>query len=420
MFSGRTARYAAAGVLVVVSAVAVLLFGRSTPTPVVGVIFATDPWQRGSVGPLAIIDVPEGLAPLFITPDGIGNSVATIDIPAGTFLTPEMLRAPGAALDDEEGLSRLRLAANADLWPSPGPAPGDEAVIGPVGSACALLVTELLEWDAEGGTATVAASPATAEMLITTGDLAVWPPAAGTWVPCPAPEVQPPPIVDTPPGTTRMRLAASVALWPAPGPAPGDEAVIGPVGSACALLVTELLDVAESGGVTVAVTPDDAATVAAAGEVAVWPPGTGAWPPCEHVVPEGTSPIRLLVDTTHWSPPDPAAGDVAVIGSALSGCAWMIAPLLAGDAATASLAARPDAAARLMAEPLLSMWRPTTDGTWPFCDNAPAPAPAPGPAPTGDPAADPAPALSRAAAAAQQCRAAGGTWNEDTLECLDA
>ena len=157
MFTGRAARYASAGALVVVTVVLVLLFGRAPPPPVVGVVFATEAWPRGAIGELAILDVPESLAPLFVTPDGIGQSVAAFDIPANTFLTAGMLRAPGADLDDGSGLSRLRLPADVTLWPAPGPAAGDEAVIGPTGRACALVVTELL--DIDEGTVTFAASP---------------------------------------------------------------------------------------------------------------------------------------------------------------------------------------------------------------------------------------------------------------------
>ena len=132
MFSGRTARLAAAGGLVAVAVVLVLLFGRTPPTQVVGVLYASEPWPRGTVGEVLVLDVPGDLAPLFVTPDGIGNSVAAIDIPRGTFLTAEMLRPPGPLLG-QEGLTSLRLVAASDLWPAPGPSGGDEAVVGIAG-----------------------------------------------------------------------------------------------------------------------------------------------------------------------------------------------------------------------------------------------------------------------------------------------
>ena len=123
------------------------------------VIFATGPWPRGGTAGLAILDVPQNLAPLLVAPDAIGDRVAAFDIPANTFLTPGMLRPPGADLGDGDGLSRLRLPAAVELWPHPGPFGGYVAVIGPSESSCALIVTELLEVDAGGGGVTVASIP---------------------------------------------------------------------------------------------------------------------------------------------------------------------------------------------------------------------------------------------------------------------
>ena len=397
MFTGRAARLGAAGALVVVTVVLVLLFGRSTPPPVVGVIFVTQPWPRGTVGELAILDVPESLAPLLVTPDAMGDSVAALDIPANTFITPGMLRAPGADLGDASGLSRLRLAAGLDLWPSPGPAPGDEAVVGPAGTACGLAVAELLDVDA--GSITIAATPEAAGRLITTGDLAIWPPAGGAWPPCPEPETRTP-ILETPPGTARLRLVAGLDLWPPPGPAPGDEAVVGPVGTACALAVTTVLDVDPGGGITIAATPRAADRLITRGNIEVWPSAAVTWPRCDPPIPEGTAPLRLLVDPTHWPPPGPAAGDLAVIGPLGSGCAWMVTELLGADGPSISLAATPDEAARLMAEPALATWPATVEGTWPHCDTAP-----------GEAAGD------AVAMGARECTDAGRTWNRDTREC---
>ena len=402
MFTGRAARYAAAGALVVVTVVLVLLFGRAPPPQVVGVVFATEAWPRGAIGELAILDVPESLAPLFVTPDGIGQSVAAFDIPANTFLTAEMLRPPGADLDDGSGLSRLRLPADVTLWPAPGPAAGDEAVIGPAGRACALVVTELL--DIGEGTVTFAASPKAAGQVLTGVELAVWPPAAGAWPPCPEAEAAAP-VLDTPPGATRLRLLVDLSLWPVPGPAPGAPAVIGRTGEACALVVTELLDAGE-GTVTVAADPSIAARLTAVANLSAWPPAAEGWPLCPNpAVPDGSSPMRFLVETTHWPAPGPAAGDLAVIGPPTEGCAWLIAELLDADGPAISLAATPDVAARLMAETALAAWPPTADGTWPFCDLLDE-----GPAPdeTGPEAAG---------LGERECVEAGGQWNADTREC---
>ena len=385
-----------------VAVVLVLLFGRSTPPPVVGVLFATEVWPRGSIAGVAVVEVPESLAPLFITPDAIGNSVASFDIPANTFITAGMLRAPGAELGDGGGLSRLRLNAGVGLWPLPGPAPGDEAVIARAGSVCALVITELLEVEAEGGSITVALTPATAARVMAADDLTVWPPAGGEWPLCPASD-GPPPILDTPDGTTRIRLAANADRWPLPGPTPGDTAVVGPTRAACSLVTTTVLD-ADVGAVTVAITPRTAALLAARGDLAVWPVGSAAWPSCTPEIPEGTTPIRLPADTLYWPEPGPAAGDLAVIGPSEAGCALLVAELLAADGPTVTLAVAPDVAARLMAEPALTVWPPSTDGTWPFCDFLDV-------EPFEDETGGDAPS------AASECTALGGTWNRDTAEC---
>ena len=402
MLAGRTARLAAAGALVVVAVVLVLLFGRSTPPPVVGVLFATEVWPRGSIAGVAVVDVPEALAPLFITPDGIGNSVAAFDIPANTFITPGMLRAPGADLGDEGGLSRLRLRGDVGLWPLPGPAPGDEAVIGQAAGICALAISELLDVDAQGGSVTVAVTPETARRIITAGDLTVWPPAGGSWPPCP--EEGPQPILDTPPGTTRIRLATNAERWPRPGPGPGDTAVVGPAAAACSLVTTTVLDADETGNVTVAVTPQTAGLLAARGDLAVWPVGSGTWPPCNPEIPEGTAPIRIPADPQYWPAPGPAAGDLAVIGPADAGCALVVSELLGTDGPSVTLAVAPDIAARLMAEPVLAVWPPTTDGTWPFCDFV-----------EGEPVEGEDGEAS--AVGARECTDLGGTWKRDTAEC---
>lgn len=392
MFSGRPARIAAAGVLVAVAVVMVLLFGRATPPAVVGVLFASEPWPRGTVGEVVVIDVPESLAPLFVTPDGLGNSVAAIDIPRGTFITAEMIRPPGPLLG-QEGLTSLRLVATSALWPAPGPASGDEAVVGIAGEACSLTVTELVDVAAEEGTVTVAVTPAVAARLMAQPDLAVWPPVGGTWPECPRPEPPPVPIQATPAGTTRLALTAASNLWPPPGPQPGDRAVVAPAADACALVVTDLLDVdAATGTVVVAADAGDLVALRAAGSLSVWPAGSVAWPSCgpdrwrlHSGVPEGLTPLQVLVNPTYFPPPGPAAGDLVAVGPSGEGCAWLVTELLAAEGPAVSIAVTPDVAVRLMAQPDLAVWAPTTDGTWDMCvDLSDALEPDPEPTPEAD------------------------------------
>ena len=393
MFSGRPARIAAAGVLVAVAVVMVLLFGRAPPPAVVGVLFASEPWPRGTVGEVVVIDVPESLAPLFVTPDGLGNSVAAIDIPRGTFITAEMIRPPGPLLG-QEGLTSLRLVAASALWPAPGPASGDEAVVGIAADACALTVTQLVDVVAEEGTVTVAVTPDVAVQLMAQPDLAVWPPVGGTWPECLSPEPLPEPIQTTPPGTTRLALTAAADLWPPPGPQPGDRAVVAPAAGACALTVTDLLDVdTATGTVVIAAASDDLAALRAAGGLAVWPAGRVAWPSCgpdrwrlHSGVPEGSTPLQILVNPTYFPPPGPAAGDLVAVGPSGEGCAWLVTELLAAEASAVSLAVTPDVAVQLMAQPDLAVWAPTTEGTWDMCADLPdALQPTPEPPPEPDP-----------------------------------
>ncbi len=399
MFSSRTERIVIATALVVVAVILVALFGRSTPPVTAGVLFASEPWPRGSSAASVILEVPERLAPLLVAPDDIGDRVAAIDIPANTFLTPDMLRPPGLDRDGDGGLTRLRLAVRDELWPFPGPFGGDLAVIGNTGSSCALAVTELLDVDAEGGAVTIAVDPVTARQLLSAGDLAVWPPAGTTWPQCLP--VGLPPILETPRGTSRLRLAVNTDRWPAPGPVPGDLGAFGPIARACSVTVTRVLDSDGGGNVTIAVTPQTAARLVPAGDLAVWPPGSAVWPACEPELPVGLAPVRLQVDMAYWPTPGPADGDLAVIGPSGSGCAWIVTNLLRADGVSITLAANPEVAARLMAEPLLAVWSPTTEGTWPYCDDVPVETVT---------AAVP-------AGSASACIGAGRTWNPDTQQC---
>ena len=399
LLSRSKERIAVAVGLVVVAVISVLLFGRSTPPPVVGVLFATEPWPRGDTAGATVLDVPEHLAPLLVTSDEIGERVAAFDIPANTFLTPAMLR-PAVDLEDRDGLGRIRLAVGMELWPLPGPFRGDRAVIGSEGSSCALIITELLDVDTEGSRVTVAVKPEDVQRLIDAGNLSIWPSAGGNWPECP-PSVRAP-IPDTPPGTARIRLATDPGLWPLPGPVPGDLAVIGPPARACAVVVTRVLDADTAGSVTIAVAPEDAARLISANGLAIWPPGAVAWPPCNPPVPDGTAPLRLLVDTTYWPPPGPADGDLAVIGPSGAGCAWLITNLLRSDGPSVTLAVTPTMATRLVAEPTLAVWPPTTDGTWPHCDDDPDES-----------------ATAAAAGSALACAGAGRKWNPDKQQCED-
>ena len=394
-------RLAAAGVLLAVTVVLVVLFGRPAPAPAVGVVVTVEQWTQGTAGQMAVVDVPESLSGLLVTPDGLGNSVAAFDIPANTLLTAAMLTPPAAGDTAELGFARVRLEANVSLWPAPGPRPGDEAVFGRAAGGCALLEAEVLAVE-EGSGALVVAVPPEAVAWAAGGELAAWPPAAGGWPRCAAApsgsaDRSSPPL---PPGKTAVRLAANVSLWPAPGPRPGDEAVFGRAAGGCALLQTEVLaavagdlapdaaafpaDPAGGGmdmapmsalsaagvggsGLVVAVDPDELRGLAAgSGSLWAWPPAAeGGWTPCR-AADEANTLMRFQVDDKLWPRAGgPQPGDRLALGET-GACAAVVAEAVDASPGWVVLEVDPDTARSLIGVSML-VWSPPAGGGWPVC-----------------------------------------------------
>ena len=409
-------RLAAAGVLLAVTVVLVVLFGRPPPSPTVGVLVTVEQWTQGTAGQMTVVDVPESLSGLLVTPDGLGNSVAAFDIPANTLITAAMLRPPLADDSAELGFTRVRLVANVSLWPAPGPQPGDVAVFGRAAGGCALLETEVLSVEEEGGGLVVAVPPE-AVSLAAGGDLSAWPPAAGGWPLCaaaPSAADDRPPPTPLPPGKTAVRLAADVSLWPAPGPQPGDVAVFGRAAGGCALLQTEVLsaasgggglaagaasfagglaggaaagemDLAEmsalaaaggglssgggpQGGLVVAVGPDELRELGE-GSLSAWPPPSGEeWTPCRPPdTDEANTLMRFQVDSKLWPRRGgPQPGDQLALGPTAA-CALVTAEAVYAAPGEVVLEVDPNLARRLSGESSMLVWKTPAGGGWPAC-----------------------------------------------------
>ena len=396
-------RLAAAGVLLAVTVVLVVLFGRPPPSPAVGVVVTVEQWTQGTAGQMAVVDVPESLSGLLVTPDGLGNSVAAFDIPANTLLTAAMLRPPTADDSTDLGFARVRLEADVSLWPAPGPQPGDEAVFGRAAGGCALLEAEVLSVE-EGSGALVVAVPPEAVAWGAGGELSAWPPAAGGWPRCAAaPSVSNDRSSPTslPPGKTAVRLAVDVSLWPAPGPQPGDEAVFGRAAGGCALLEAEVLSSVAAGedlapasaafaadlaggaggggmdiapmsavvggasGLVVAVDPDELRALAA-GPLWVWPPAGEGWAPCP-APDEGNTLMRFQVDDKLWPRRGgPQPGDRLALGET-GACAVVVTEAVDASPGEVVLEVDPDLARSLIGGGSMLVWSPPAGGGWPVC-----------------------------------------------------
>ena len=188
--SPQAQRFAAAGLVVLLVAVALWLFGRpESPEPTVEVVAATEPWPAGrEPGDFLTVEVPETAAALFVTPEGLAGRVAAVAVPAGTVLSDALLADPGAPSAADPAAALLDVAVDMSLWPEPGPAAGDTAVLAVEPGGCAAAVLPVLAADEDS--VVVEADPRLAARL----GPAVWwvweSPVAG-WPECPA-EARPP------------------------------------------------------------------------------------------------------------------------------------------------------------------------------------------------------------------------------------
>ena len=189
--SGQAQRFAAAGLVVVLVAVSVWLFGRSAPPePTLQVVATAEDWPAGrEPGEFVTVELPAAMAGLFVTPDQLVGRVPAAVVPAGSVVSQAMLADPGAGFST--GLASALLAVKVDpsLWPDPGPRPGDAAVLAAEAGGCAAAVLPVIVVDE--GSVVVEVRPELAAVL---GPETWWiwesPPAG--WPACPpAPAEQP-------------------------------------------------------------------------------------------------------------------------------------------------------------------------------------------------------------------------------------
>ncbi|MDE0651690.1 MAG: hypothetical protein OXI12_15260 [Gammaproteobacteria bacterium] len=275
--SPRALRFAAAGLVVLLVAVSVWLFGRPPPPPpTVAVVAATEPWPAGhEPGDFTTIEVPASAARLFVTPAGLHGRVPAVPIPAGAVLSSAMLADPAATASNPEA-TLVTVGADLSLWPPPGPAPGDTAVLSRHPGGCAAAVLPVLA--TTDTQLVVEANPERAALLADTGQWVAWKSPAAGWPECQAAVA----LAPSDPEATVFAVGADLSLWPPPGPAPGDTAVLSWHPGGCAAAVLPVLATTVD-RLVVEVTP------ALAEELSpyqwwAWEASVEQWPQCERPI----------------------------------------------------------------------------------------------------------------------------------------
>ena len=144
--SGQNRRFAAAGLVVVLVAVSLWLFGRpEPPEPTVQVVAAAEDWPAGrEPGGFVTVEMPESAAPLFVTPDQLEGRVPATAVPAGAVVAQAVLTDPGPGFASDLSSTLLAVRVDRSLWPDPGPQPGDAAVLATEPGGCATAVLPVL------------------------------------------------------------------------------------------------------------------------------------------------------------------------------------------------------------------------------------------------------------------------------------
>jgi len=176
---------AAAVVLVGTLAAVFALSRRDSPEAPVPVVAASQRWAQGHPPGLhAIVNVPADLAALFVGPEKLADAVATVDVPAGTMISPQMLRRsrPG---DSSRATALMRFTASTELWPDPGPVAGSRAVfsLAPGGCAAALVTLAAVAGEDPSARVTVEATPELAAVL-SDEQWWIWESPPGGWPLC--------------------------------------------------------------------------------------------------------------------------------------------------------------------------------------------------------------------------------------------
>ena len=186
--SGQARRFTAAALIVVVVVLAVWLFGRAEPQATVQVVAAAEDWPAGrEPGEFVTVEMPEASAGLFVTADQLAGRVPAVPVPAGTVVPEALMTDSAMPVASDLSAALLAVAVDPWLWPDPGPAVGDAAVLAAQPGGCATAVMPVV---AVGeGTVVVEARPQLAAVL---GPTVWWiwksPPAGWPGCPVPAPQ----------------------------------------------------------------------------------------------------------------------------------------------------------------------------------------------------------------------------------------
>lgn len=187
-------RLLAAAVVLAATATAIAALSRDGGNVVeVPVVAATQRWPRGHPpGEYATVNVPVSLAALFVGPSELADTVAAVDVPEGTLVSPKMLHPLPA--EDIRTAALMRFTVNNELWADPGPTAGNRAVFSasPGGCAAALVTLVAAEQGTDAGV-TVEATPELAALL-SDEQWWIWESPPDGWPPCqpdPSPTPQP-------------------------------------------------------------------------------------------------------------------------------------------------------------------------------------------------------------------------------------
>ncbi len=179
-------RLLAAAIVLVATVTAILALSRDGDVAVeVPVVAAAQWWPaHHPPGDHTIVHVPAELAPLFIHPSVLVGTVSAVDVPEGTLVSAKMLR-PRDGDDDSRATALMRFTVNSDLWPDPGPVPGNRAVFSPAPGGCAAALVTLVAVDDDGASARVSleADPELAALLAD-NQWWIWESPPGNWPRC--------------------------------------------------------------------------------------------------------------------------------------------------------------------------------------------------------------------------------------------
>ena len=363
--SSQAQRFAAAGLIVVVVAVSVWLFGRPEPPPAtVAVVATTEAWPAGHMpGGYTTVEVPATAAGLFVTPAQLDGRVPAVPVPAGAVVAAAMLADPAAVASDPEA-ARVAVGVDLTLWPAPGPAAGDTAVLARHPGGCASAVLPVLA--ATEHRLVVEAAPDLVSRLAGGEAWSAWRSPAAGWPECEAPVA---PTASDPEAAV-VAVGVDLSLWPAPGPEPGDTAVLARHPGGCASAVLPVLAATEH-RLVVEATPDLVSRLAGGEAWSAWRSPAAGWPECEApVAPTASDPeaavVAVGVDLSLWPAPGPEPGDTAVLSWHPGGCASAVLAVLAASEHRLTVEASPDLAEGLGPYQWWA-WEAPAEG-WPRCE----------------------------------------------------